>query len=258
MLLSIDKLLRIWDIKPSGVVHVGAHKGEEANSYEINSWIPVLWIEGQQNLVKELQKTLDPKIHSIHQAFVGSIEGEEKLFNLMSNSQSSSLLELGTHATDYPEITKSKSYKIKTNRIDNIVKNTWVEEYEITSKTGVFLNLDIQGYELEALMSLGSALGVVSYIYTEVNKKEVYKNCARIYEIDEFLGKFGFIRVETRWIMRRGWGDALYIRKSEFKEVAIFKFLPLQKIIVFVRKTFWNLSQLRALIKRKISSSIRR
>ena len=53
----------------------------------------------------------------------------------------------------------------------------------------------------------------VDYIYTEVNCDYVYKNCAIITEIDEYLLKFGLHRVETQWCEDFKWGDAFYIRK---------------------------------------------
>ena len=47
---------------------------------------------------------------------------------------------------------------------------------------------------------------------TEVNRDEVYKNCARVEQLDEFLLTYGFERVETTWDGET-WGDAFYIKK---------------------------------------------
>ena len=48
------------------------------------------------------------------------------------------------------------------------------------------------------------------WIYLEVNRAEVYKDCWLIDKIDAFLSYYGFERVETKWV--GNWGDALYIR----------------------------------------------
>ena len=53
----------------------------------------------------------------------------------------------------------------------------------------------------------------IDYIYTEVNSEYVYKNCALIPEIDEYLSKYGFIRVASKQAGNCGWGDALYIKR---------------------------------------------
>ena len=34
---------------------------------------------------------------------------------------------------------------------------------------------------------------------TEVNRDEVYKDCAKVEQSDQFLDDYGFIRVETSW-----------------------------------------------------------
>jgi hypothetical protein len=76
-----------------------------------------------------------------------------------------------------------------------------------------FINLDIQGAELKALKGMEEYLHQIDYIYTEVNSDYVYEGCALIGEIDEYLQKFGLIRVETKWCGDYKWGDALYIRQ---------------------------------------------
>jgi hypothetical protein len=45
-----------------------------------------------------------------------------------------------------------------------------------------------------------------------VNSDYVYKDCAIVDEIDEYLKLFGFQRVETQWCGDCRWGDAFYIK----------------------------------------------
>ena len=74
------------------------------------------------------------------------------------------------------------------------------------------MNFDIQGAELKALKGMEEHLSAVDYLYTEVNSDYVYKGCALIGELDEYLQRFGLFRVETKWTDCK-WGDAFYIRK---------------------------------------------
>jgi hypothetical protein len=53
----------------------------------------------------------------------------------------------------------------------------------------------------------------VDYIMSEVNKEEVYKDCALIDSLDKYLDGFGFKRVETDWAGWT-WGDAFYIKQK--------------------------------------------
>ena len=40
---------------------------------------------------------------------------------------------------------------------------------------------------------------IIDYIYTEVNDDYVYKNCALITDLDEYLSKYNFIRCDTKF-----------------------------------------------------------
>lgn len=59
-------------------------------------------------------------------------------------------------------------------------------------------------------------------IYTEVNTKYLYKNCALINEIDEFLESKNFKRIITK-MTNNGWGDAIYVhnRVKNFNENSV-------------------------------------
>jgi hypothetical protein len=46
----------------------------------------------------------------------------------------------------------------------------------------------------------------------EINRDELYENCAKIEELIEFLGSYGFKLVETDWAGGT-WGDGLFIKQ---------------------------------------------
>ena len=78
------------------------------------------------------------------------------------------------------------------------------------------MNIDIQGAELLALKGMGDLIKYFDYVYLEVNSDYVYKKCALVHEIDDYLSKYNYVRVETSWTDAK-WGDALYIRiKNNF------------------------------------------
>ena len=56
-------------------------------------------------------------------------------------------------------------------------------------------------------------LDKVDYLYTEVNSDYVYKDCALITELDDYLKQFNLVRVETSWTHCK-WGDAFYIKQK--------------------------------------------
>lgn len=214
MLMSIDELTKVWGLFPNGVLHVGAHLGEEASAYERFGWLPVIWVEAQPLLATKLHERLNPMRHSVINATVWDQDGVEMKFKLASNSQSSSLLEFGTHTVDYPEVSYTEEFEVITQRLDTLLKDQMVPN---------FLNLDIQGAEGMALKGLGKNLEAIDVVYTEINRKEVYLGCMKIKELDALLKNAGFHRVATRWILGRGWGDALYLRRSVYQPILMQK-----------------------------------
>jgi FkbM family methyltransferase len=205
MLIPINELFRNFNVKPRLILHVGAHQAEESELYDNYFNVPVIWVEAQPELCSELRKRLNPLTNTIIEACVLDIDDKIVVFNVSTNSQSSSLLDFGTHLNDYPDILVTEKLSMKTQKLETILMG-----HEIPD----FINLDIQGVELKALKSLGSLINLVDVIYTEVNKKEVYKGCDLIEDIDLFLSDLGFRRVCTRWKLGTGWGDALYLSKK--------------------------------------------
>jgi FkbM family methyltransferase len=205
MLFEVSELVHNWNVRPKGVLHVGAHKAEEWPRYQEHNWTPVIWVEGQAELVEFLVDSLPKEGNEIIQAYVWSESGIEKTFNVASNGQSSSLLKFGSHAIDYPEIHFQEISTIRTKRLDEVLSG--MPPFD-------FVNIDLQGVELEALIGLGHYIHQVKWIYSEVNRKEVYINCTNVKKLDLYLQTFGFSRVATRWCLGKGWGDALYVQKS--------------------------------------------
>ena len=201
MLISFEDLTRFWRVKPIGVVHVGAHQAEEAEDYLRYGFGAVVWIEAQPGLIEELNLKISPPSQVIH-ALVWNESGVKMNLRLASNGQSSSIFQLGTHKERYPHIEVSGYAELTTSRLEDILP------LDINFN---FLNLDIQGAEFEAIEGMGSMLAKVDYIYTEVNRAQLYKGIKEIKAIDEFLEEQGFRRVATVWT-NADWGDALYIR----------------------------------------------
>jgi hypothetical protein len=84
-----------------------------------------------------------------------------------------------------------------------------IKEYKINTSIYNFLSIDVQGYELEVMKGFDDLIKNFDFIYTEVNEKHLYKNCPLIFDLDNYLLKFGFERINT-YMTHHGWGDAIY------------------------------------------------
>jgi len=205
VLIPIIELIKDFNAKPTKILHVGAHLAEESAEYNKYFNVPVIWIEAQPKLCLELRKKLNPKNNTVIEACVYDKDNEILNFNISSNSQSSSVLEFGTHADAYPDIIVNEIVTVNTKRLDTILHGQEIPD---------FINLDIQGVELKAIKGLGHLINKVQMIYTEVNKRHVYDGCDLVKDIDSYLKLYGFKRISTRWWFMDGWGDALYVNPN--------------------------------------------
>ena len=208
MLINLDIIVKKYNMKITGILHIGAHKCEELNKYKKYGLTndKIIWVEGNPKLIEYINN-IDNTI--IIKNFICCDSDEnESVLNISNNGQSSSILELGTHKKHYPYIEYIDAVKVKNKRIDTMYK-----EDDIPDTFANFINIDIQGAELLALKGMGKILNFFDYVYLEVNRDYVYKNCALINEIDDYLFKFNFKRVETQWTLEN-WCDALYIKNN--------------------------------------------
>jgi FkbM family methyltransferase len=204
MLIDLLYLKDKYKLDITGVLHIGAHQCEELIIYYKCGIDPnnVIWIEGNPTIAELMKKRNIPNVYNI---LVSDTE-EIVDFIITNNGQSSSILELAEHKKEHPQVYEICRLKLKTTRLDNFFKNN-----DITINFN-FINLDIQGAELKALKSMEIYFDKINYIYTEVNEKYLYENCALINEIDDYLSKFNFKRQETS-MTTHGWGDAFYIKQ---------------------------------------------
>lgn len=218
MLIPLDDLIDRYDLRIDGVLHLGAHTGEEAESYARNDVGDVYWVEGNPKLMPHLKRHIKSFTgQHAYQALVADESGKKITFHISSNDttphnrvdhQSSSILELGTHKQSSPDVYYSEDITCVSTTVDDLVRKHVMGPFN-------FMNLDLQGAELLALKGAETCLRFVDAIYTEVNKKQVYKGCALIGELDRFLAKWKFRRLETEWAGQAGWGDALYVKDAK-------------------------------------------
>ena len=202
MLISFKDLVKKYNLIITGVIHVGAHHGEELEDYIDEGIQNIILFEPLSDCFDDIGykcQDLNANIEG-HQVALGSERGIAKMYVSDNEKQSSSILKPKVHLTHHPQVKFPETEEVEVGRMDDYNTGNYN-----------FLNMDVQGYELEVLKGATETLKKVNYVYCEVNRAEVYENNAYVEEIDEFLSGYGMKRVETDW---QGdiWGDALYIR----------------------------------------------
>lgn len=206
MLIPLQTIFEKYRPKISGVLHVGAHLGEEAADYNAFGCRPVTWIEANPELIPQLTENVTRYRGRVVQAMVGEVSGDKRPFIVTNNGQSSSMLELHRHKQISPEVWEVGRQEHVTITIDDLVDDRSIPPFN-------FVNLDIQGAELLALKGAHRCLQQVDYIYSEINTWEIYAECARVWDLDELLAPV-FVRVETS-MTPVGWGDGFFVRRPE-------------------------------------------
>lgn len=206
MLIPLRTIHDKYGLKVNGVLHIGAHYGEELSYYDILSYRPVWWIEAEVASFKVLKEHV--KSYNDQHCINACVADEVKpvTFHTANNGQSSSILELGTHAQEHPDVVYTGSDTMIATTVDILADKKAIGQAN-------FMNLDIQGAELMALKGAVNYLKNVDYIYSEVNEKELYKGCVQLPELDEWLKEQGFELVELSWT-QHGWGDGFWVRND--------------------------------------------
>ncbi len=206
MLIPFSDLL-IFKQKIKGVIHVGAHELEEMRSYLQKRVKKIIWIEANPFKYKFIEEKIQSHEHMILGKIAAGCSEEKVKLNIANNGVSSSLLKFGSHKKYYPNVNFISEVEVPQMPLDKWLDSNIKDKFQYN-----FLNIDIQGYELEALKGMKKQLKNIDFIYMEVNFEDLYKDCPNINDIDRFLLDFNFHRVGLFKTAYK-WGDAIYTRK---------------------------------------------
>ena len=206
MLMYFNKIKRNYKMDIKGIIHIGGHYGEELQDYIDNGIQNIMVFEplnGNFNVLSDKAANLNANIEGF-QVALGAKKGTATMYVSDNEKQSSSILKPKVHLTHHPHVKFPTTEEVEVHTLDS---------YNCGNYN--FINMDVQGFELEVLKGGKETLEQVNYVYCEVNRDEVYENNAYVEEIDEFLAQYGMERVETDW---EGdiWGDALYLKTSGY------------------------------------------
>lgn len=194
-----------YSIAPKGILHIGGNRGEEAPVYLELGITKQIWIEANPEIFEQLKQTLSNNPDALAYNFaIGDIDNVPTILHVANNAgQSSSILQLGTHKSQHPDVHYIKDIPVMMRRIDCLIPEDVIREYD-------FLSIDIQGFEGQALIGMGDYLKYFKWVYLEVNKGQVYEGCWEVDQIIGYMAKFGFSPKETKWI--GNWGDCFMSR----------------------------------------------
>jgi len=199
--MDLLSLFEKYNMIVDGVIHVGAHIGQEIDFYEKISPNKIAMFEPVPSTFERLKNKVGNRAVLYNKALGNERKMVEINIETANDGQSNSILEPGVCMSSlYPHIIFDHKILVELTKLDD-----YVELFGYN-----FINIDTQGYELEVLKGGSKILRTINYIVVEVNKDEIYKNCPMIEELDNFLKPYGFKRVETSW--ENLWGNSLYVK----------------------------------------------
>ncbi|MEG4582628.1 FkbM family methyltransferase [Microcoleus sp. MON1_C5] len=206
-MLDLQALCVQHSIIPRGVIHVGAHEGQEIELYQSMGFQKILLIEANPSVFKTLQKKIDgfPNVQAVNCAI--SNENGTVTLHLTLLDHSSSILPLKDTLKIYPEIKEIGQINVQAKTLD-----TLLEELQLDPSEFNILSIDIQGAELLAFQGATNTLKYIDAINAEVNYQELYEGGGLIAQVDEFLRLYGFERVAITTPYHPSWGDAFYVK----------------------------------------------
>jgi len=221
VLLDWDILCEKYDLdaKVRGVIHCGAHLGEEAEEYAAHGMEKVWWVEANPGVLPKLLEHVSPFGHRVFNALLRERSGLLTTLHVTNyDGMSSSILEFGTHPEFSPDTVFVEDVALPSCTLDDLVRD--VRSIDPAIIQANLLVMDLQGAEGRCTAGAIETLPRIDFILTEVNKWEVYKDCVLVDDLDAFLAPWGFRRVETLWVAPQstgdqGWGDAFYAKTEE-------------------------------------------
>ena len=189
--IGADHPLRFTQ-KTRGLIHIGAHDGEEAWIYNALKVPRVIWVEGNPDLMERLRANISAfRGQTAVQGLLTERTGEIVCFHVTNNDgASSSILPLGRCHEMYPEVAVTQK---KTLRSDTLARILSAHDPFAAIDSMV---IDVQGAELAVLRGAGDRLKQFRWIFAECADFELYKGGCTIQTLSEFLDAWGF--VETK------------------------------------------------------------
>jgi len=202
MLLNLNDLVVKYNMTINGIIHIGAHFGEEHTTYKKLNVNKVVYFEPVKKTFNKLKESVT----------------DAELFNYALGCENKSI-EMYVEEKDLfgcSSILKpSSNYDTVSFSSNEIVEMRTLDSFNFSGYN--FLNIDVQGYELEVLKGSSETLKNVDYIICEINKetplkKMDYIGASNVNDVISFLNQFGFELVEEDWT-GVSWGDGLFIKK---------------------------------------------
>jgi len=203
MILNLYELREKYNMSITGVIHIGAHFGEEHATYKQLGISDIVYFEPVKKTFDVLSKrVVDAKLYNY------ALGSENKLVEMYIEEADA----YGCSSVLQP----SSNYDAVKFSPNEVVEMKQLDTFGFMGYN--FLNIDVQGYEYEVLLGSLKTLNDIDYIMCEINrqtphKKLDYIGSTTIDKLVDLLTPYGFELVEQNWA-GISWGDGLFVKNK--------------------------------------------
>jgi len=198
--------------KASGILHLGAHTGQEREIYRALGKL-VIWVEANPRVFPALQSNISSLPgQSALCALLGDVDGKEQTFHISNNFDgvSSSVYPFGEYAVGEKSLWPALDLKMVSTRTLTMVRlDTLLAAHHVNIAAHDFWVLDLQGSEIIALAGAQRSLPHCRCLLAEVSEKEIYQGAPTYRELERFLADQGF---SPAWEPHQPHDDILFVK----------------------------------------------
>jgi len=231
-MIAFEELVNRYNVSVTGVIHVGAHEGQEVKNYSSAGIKNVILIEANPTRFNNLSESLStgryvtwcsPLTYEYFNDHRTDIVKQYKAYNYAISDKTGSI---SFNVANYDGGVDSL---FKINRVGQ--ETSWVP-YEHIGKIEVptitldvliedkqsynFLNIDVEGAELLVLKGATELLKNIDWIQVETQDVLRFDNSSYRLDVISILERNGFELV-TYFDTGKGWGDCLFKKNVNFK-----------------------------------------
>lgn len=186
---GLQPLIREFFLRQSrGILHVGAHEGQEAETYSSLSK-SVIWVEAIPSFFEKLQENIAkfPNQSALNLLLDSKCIDSRDFFTTSNNCESSSIYPLAEN--DYWKgLMNSDILQLPAKRLDCVFSSFSLKEFD-------YWIIDVQGAEIEVLKGAGNLLSFCKYLQVEISQEEFYKGGAQFADLKDFLESKSFFPI---------------------------------------------------------------
>lgn len=207
------------EIQKKGIIHLGAHQGEEVETYLNVGFEKIFLVEANPELCELLKEKFknEPSVQVANCA-VSDKSGEFEFHIHASNNgvESSSLLPMKDLSRIVSSMHTKKSIKVPCYTIPDLMN-----QFNLAAQDFNVIVSDIQGSDYFALKGAGDMLSGFDAVIAEIQVIELYENSVTEEKMDQLLEEQGFERHHSIYhelYDENGsfpaWGEAMYLKKK--------------------------------------------